>query len=40
MSVPGSKAEQIAKFYLFHKKIYSIFNEGVNLLFKFPEKNF
>ena len=40
MSVPKSKSEQIATFYLFHKKVYSIFNEGVNLLFKFPQKKY
>ena len=40
MNVAKNKTNQIAKFYLFHKKINSIFNRGINLLFKFPQKNF
>ena len=38
MEVAQKKAKQIKYYYLFHKKIYNIFNYGLNPFYKNPEK--
>ena len=38
MEIAQKKAKQIEYYYLFHKKIYNIFNNGLNPFYKYPEK--